>query len=90
MHLIFTVCGTIRTLDMYTVGKMDETQDSPKKEEEGGFPTWPTGWHSVLPMQGVWGLIPGQGTRSYILQLRVHLSQLGPGTAKYLNEHINT
>ena len=66
---------------------MDETKDSLKKEEERGFPRWSSGWHSVLPMQGVWGLIPGQGNRPYLLQPRVHMFQLTPGTAKYINEH---
>ena len=81
------VCRTTGTLDIYTVGKMDETKDSLKKEEERGFPRWSSGWHSVLPMQGVWGLIPGQGNRPYLLQPRVHMFQLTPGTAKYINEH---
>ena len=30
------------------------------------------------------GLIPGRGTRSHVLQVKIWLSQLGPGTAKYL------
>ena len=31
------------------------------------------------------GSIPGQGTISHILQLRVHMLQLRPRTAKYIN-----
>ena len=30
----------------------------------------------MLPTQGAWGLIPGQGTGSHMMQLRVHLEQL--------------
>ena len=35
-------------------------------------------------MQGARGSIPGQGTRSYMLQLRVHMLQLRPGPAKLI------
>ena len=66
---------------------MDETKDRLKKEEDGGFPRWSGGRHSVLPMQGVRGSIPGQGNRPYMLQPRVHMFQLTPGTAQYINEH---
>ena len=34
------------------------------------------------PNAGGLGLIPGQGTRSHMPQLRVHMPQLRPGTAK--------
>ena len=34
------------------------------------------------PNAGGLGSIPGQGTRSHMLQLRVHMPQLRPGTAK--------
>ena len=30
------------------------------------LPSWPRGKGTTLPMQGVWGLIPGQGTRSHM------------------------
>ena len=41
------------------------------------------GEDSSLPMQGAQGSIPGQGTRSYMLQLRVHMPELKiPHTAK--------
>ena len=40
------------------------------KVEVPGFPWWCSGWDSVLPKQGARDLIPGQGTRSHILQLK--------------------
>ena len=39
-------------------------------------------------MQRARGSIPGQGTRSHLLQLRVHMPQLRPGTAKLINQLI--
>ena len=35
-----------------------------------GLPWWSNGQDSMLPMQGGLGSIPGQGTRSHMLQLR--------------------
>ena len=35
-----------------------------------GLPWWSGGWGSVLPVQGALISIPGQGTRSHMLQLR--------------------
>ena len=34
------------------------------------------------------GLIPGQGTRFHMPQLRVHMLQLTPSIAKYIEIHI--
>ena len=34
---------------------------------------------------GCQGFIPGQGTRSHMLQLRIHKLQLRSDTAKYIN-----
>ena len=41
----------------------------------GGFPGDPVA-KTAFPMQGAQGLIPGQGTRSHMPQLRVHMPQL--------------
>ena len=38
-----------------------------------------------IPNAGDPGSIPGQGTRSHMLQLRVPMLQLRPGTAKLIN-----
>ena len=37
---------------------------------------------TLLPVHGVLGLIPGQGIRSYMLQLRVRMLQLRPDLVK--------
>ena len=39
------------------------------------LPWWSSGWESMLSMQGSPGAVPGQGTRSHMLQLRVHMLQ---------------
>ena len=39
-------------------------------------------------MQGGWGLICGQGTRSHMLQLRACILQLRPFTAKKINNFL--
>ena len=41
---------------------LPETQSSEKKDKNLGLPWWSSGWDSELPMQGVWGSIPGQQT----------------------------
>ena len=40
-----------------------------------------------VPKAGGRGPIPGQGTRPYMLQLRVHMLQLRLSTAKYRNKN---
>ena len=35
-----------------------------------GLPRWSSGQDSELPIQRTWGLLPGQGTRSSMPQLR--------------------
>ena len=47
------------------------------KAECGGIPCWSSGTHT--PNAGGLGLIPGQGTRSHMPQLRVRMPQLRPG-----------
>ena len=41
-----------------------------------GLCWWSSGWDSTLPVRGRPGLIPGQGTRSHMSQLGVHMPQL--------------
>ena len=48
---------------------------------EWGLPSWSSGWDSELLMLGAWVLIPGQGTRSHMLQLRACRLQLKPPQA---------
>ena len=39
------------------------------------------------PSAEVPGSIPGQGTRSHMLQVKIHLPQLRPATAKWINKN---
>ena len=41
-----------------------------------------------IPSAGCPGSIPGQETRSHMPQLRVHMLQLTPSIAKYIEIHI--
>ena len=49
---------------------------SPSEMNLLGLPWWSSGYDSTLPNAGCLGLIPGQRTRSSMLQLRVHMLQL--------------
>ena len=40
------------------------------------------------PNEGGSGLIPGQGTRPHMSQLRVHMPQRRPGEAKYIQKYL--
>ena len=51
-------------------------------EPEGDFSGGPEAYDSELPNEGGPGSIPDQGTRTHALQLRVHMPQLRPSTAK--------
>ena len=55
------------------VGRRDEL-----RRELVGLPWWSSGLRFLDPL----GLIPGQRTRFYMLQLRVCMLQGRPGTAK--------
>ena len=50
--------------------------NSPTEIPSRDFPGGSSGWDSVLPMQRGLDSVPGQGTRSHLLQLRVHMPQL--------------
>ena len=49
----------------------------------GDFPSGPV---AKTPSAGGPGLIPGQGTKSHIPPLRIHMPQLRPRAAKYINK----
>lgn len=51
------------------------------------LPWWFSGY-DYAPKTGGLGLILGQGARSYMIQLRVQVPQLGSGAAKEINEYL--
>ena len=58
------------------LGPKPNGQCSYKRQKRMGLPSWSCGWDSKLPVQRGLGLIPGQGTRAHVPQLRYHWPQL--------------
>ena len=65
----------LKTVELYTLNEWI-MWISPQESCFGGFSYWSSGLDSAFPIQGGLVSIPGQGTRSYMLQLRAPTLQL--------------